>query len=121
MIEAGKTGAAKISFRLTPGYHTNTNTPSDEYLIPMKLTWDAAPLVVEGVDYPKGSMEKYAFSEKPLSVYSGNFDLTTRFKAPANAAKGPHTVKGKLRFQACSTTMCFPPKTVAVELPVQIH
>ncbi len=120
-IKAGASAASKVSFRLTPGYHTNSNTPSDEYLIPMKLSWDAAPLQLEGVDYPKGQMEKYTFSEKPLSVYTGNFEISSRFKAPPSAPKGPHTIKGKLRFQACSDTTCYPPKTITVELDVQIQ
>jgi hypothetical protein len=120
-IKAGTAAASKISFRLSPGYHTNSNTPSEEYLIPLKLSWEAGPLQVKGIDYPKGHMEKYAFSEKPLSVYTGNFDITTHFKASANAARGPHTIKGKLRFQACSDTTCYPPKTVNVDLPVHIQ
>ncbi|MEZ5351514.1 MAG: protein-disulfide reductase DsbD family protein [Bryobacteraceae bacterium] len=120
-IKAGESAASKISFRLTPGYHTNSNTPSEEYLIPLRLTWDATPLRVEGVDYPKGHMEKYDFSEKPLSVLTGNFDISTRFQAPADTPKGPHTIKGKLRFQACSNTTCYPPKTISVDLAVQVH
>jgi len=28
---------------------------------------------------------------------------------------------GKLRYQACNNTMCFPPKTVDVKLPVEVQ
>jgi hypothetical protein len=107
--------------QLANGYHVNTNAPLDPYLIPLRLTWDAAPLEVAGVDYPKGQLEKYQFSEKPLSVYSSDFELVTRFKAPAGAPKGAKVVTGKLRYQACTATTCYPPKTINVELPVDIH
>ena len=120
-IEAGSEGLAKITFRLSPGYHTNSNTPSEEYLIPLRLTWNPGPVEAGKIDYPEGRPEKYSFSEKPLSVYTGSFEITTRFKAPSSAPKGRHTVQGKLRFQACSDTACFPPKTIPVELAVNIQ
>lgn len=106
--------------RLRNGYHVNSNTPADEYLIPLRLTWNAAPLQVAEVVFPKPQLEKHAFSTKPLSVFSGDFDIVTKFRAPANAPLGMATLTGKLRYQACNDTMCLPPKTVEVELPVDI-
>ena len=123
-IKAGEKAPLALRFRLLAGHHTNSNKPSDEFLIPLKLTWDAAslkPLEVAGIDYPPGKLETYSFSEKPLSVYSGEFAVTTRIKAPAEAPKGQHKLSGKLRYQACNDTMCFPPRTLAVEATVIIH
>lgn len=111
---------AKVDVQLRPGYHVNSNTPSDDYLIPLRLTWAASPLDVQQVSYPKPSMEKYDFSEKPISVFSGGFAITTRFRIPAGAAPGMMIVTGKLRYQACSNKECFPPKTIEVKLPVDI-
>jgi thiol:disulfide interchange protein DsbD len=65
-------------------------------------------------------MEKYSFSEKPLSVFNGDFQIVTHFKAVANAAPGPATMTGKLRYQACNNTMCLPPKTLDIALQVEI-
>lgn len=123
-MKTGETGAIALRFKLAPGHHTNSHKPSDEFLIPLKLTWEptsAAPLEIAGVEYPEGKMEKYAFSEKPLSVYTGDFTVTTRVKAPAGAAKGQRTLNGKLRYQACSDTMCFAPRTLAVQATVNIQ
>jgi hypothetical protein len=113
--------AAKIEVSLGSGYHVNSNAPHEDYLIPLRLTWTAAPLEVAGVEYPKPHDEKYQFSEQPLSVYTGNFEITTKFKVPADAVSGPAIVLGKLRYQACNNTMCFPPKTVEVRLPVEVQ
>ncbi len=120
-IQTGQQASAKVTFRLLPGHHTNSNTPTDEFLIPLRLTWEAAPLEVAGVDYPKPHLEQYKFSDKPLSVYTGEFAISTRFKAPGNAAKGPKTLTGKLRYQACTDTMCFPPRTLSVQLPIDVR
>ena len=71
-------------------------------------------------EYPKPHNEKYEFSEKPLSVYTGNFEIVSKFKVPADAQQGPGIALGKLRYQACNNNACFPPKTVEVKLPVDI-
>src|SRR6476661_6799255 len=87
-----KPGAAvdsALPLELRSGYHVNSNTPSDDYLIPLRLTWNPGPLEATGYVFPKAQMEKYRFSEKPVSVYSGEFEIVTRFKAAANAPPGP--------------------------------
>jgi hypothetical protein len=118
--KAGSIAQAKLSVHIQPGYHANSNTPSDEYLIPMRLTWTASPLETAEVIFPKPEMEKYSFSDKPLSVYTGGFELVTRFKVPATAAPGLLVVAGKLRYQACNDRMCLAPKTVDISLPVDV-
>jgi hypothetical protein len=106
---------------LTSGYHVNSNTPSESYLIPLRLSWEPGVLEAVEVIFPKPQMEKYDFSAVPLSVFSGNFELTTRFKVPATAATGPGMALGKLRYQACNNNSCLPPKTVEIKLPVVIN
>ena len=112
----------KIPAVVQPGYHVNSNTPSDEYLIPLKLTWKSLGALEGGqISYPKPSMEKYEFSEKPLSVFTGSFELVANFKVGPGAAAGPGAAVGQLRYQACSNRACFPPKTVEVTVAYQIH
>src|SRR4051812_47220380 len=43
-VKRGANAVAKVHVRLMPGYHMNSNTPADEYLIPLKLTWTPLPL-----------------------------------------------------------------------------
>ena len=87
----------------------------------MRLTWAAAPPEVLGTDYPKAHQEKYSFSDKPLSVFSGDFEVVTRLKAAPSVPKGPRLLKGKLRYHACTTSMCLAPKTIPVEVPLDIR
>ena len=119
--KAGTTIEVKLSVHVRPGYHINSNQPSDEYLIPLKLSWDPGSLSGAPTSlYPKPSMEKYSFSEKPLSVYTGDFEITTRFGIKDSASSGPATIPGKLRYQACTDRLCLPPKTVEIQLPIEI-
>jgi thioredoxin:protein disulfide reductase len=120
-IKRGEPVTVKLQVQLAEGYHVNSNTPSEDYLIPLKLTWETALLGPSEVVYPKPALEKYDFTEKPISVVTGDFAIETKFKAPTAAAQGPNIVIGKLRYQACNQRMCLPPKTVEVRLPVEVH
>lgn len=122
---AGKRGAAvqaKIPLAVDPGFHVNSNTPNEQYLIPLKLTWKSTGALEGGqVVYPKPTLEKYDFSEKPLSVFTGNFEVTANFKVAANAPAGPGVASGQIRYQACNDKACFPPKTAEVSLPYSVQ
>lgn len=120
VAKIGAETTVKLKLDLREGYHCNSNKPSDDYLIPLKLTWNPGALESPEVSYPKPQMEKYAFSDKPLSVYTGSFELTTKFKVSANAMPGQVLVSGKLRYQACTDRMCLTPKTIDVSIPIDL-
>lgn len=117
----GASETVAVKAVLPAGFHANSNTPSDAYLVPLSLKWTTGPMQVEEVTYPKPALEKYSFSEKPLSVVTGEFTLTTKFKIPAGAPTGPGAQNGTLRYQACNDRMCFAPKTVPVTVAVTIE
>ena len=114
--------ASRIPCTVQAGFHVNSDTPTYDYLIPLKLTWiDTGALTPGAVTYPKPSKEKYAFSKDPLSVVTGSFDLIAHFKVARNAPAGPGMATGKLKYQACNDRACFAPKTVDIAIPYQIQ
>lgn len=119
VVKKGATLEVKLNATLNEGFHLNSHTPTQDYLIPLTLAW-TGPLDVAEVVYPKPQLEKYSFEDKPLSVLTGQFPLITKFKAPATAVPGPVTLTGKVKYQACNNNSCFPPKTVPVSLTVQV-
>jgi len=121
MVRPGNVATAVSRVVLRSGYHVNSDRPGDEYLVPLRLTWNAAPLEVAGVKYPEPEIRRYPFAEKPLPVFTGSFEIRTRFRAPDSAPRGPRTITGKLRYQACTEKLCLPPKTVSISLPVEIE
>jgi hypothetical protein len=120
-IQRGATAEFAVKAQLQPGFHVNSNMPGDDYLIPIKLTWNKDPLEAEQVTYPKPQMEKLGFSPNPISVYTGIFEIGTRFKAPAGAMPGMAFMNGKLRYQACNDKECLPPRTVDVRVTLDIQ
>jgi hypothetical protein len=121
IVKRGQDVSADFVIQLRSGYHVNSSTPADEYLIPLKLTLTSPSVEVHGVDYPKPQLQKFAFSEKPVSVYEGEFKTQVKFKVPTSAPTGLTEVPGKLRYQACNDRMCLPPRTVDLKLPLDIR
>jgi hypothetical protein len=111
----------KLVATLSDGFHLNSHTPVEDFLIPLSLKWTGGPVEAGEVVYPKPQMLKVPFQEKAMSVLTGKFEMDTPFKAPASASVGPAVVTGKLRYQACNDKSCFPPKTIDVKLPVEVQ
>ena len=110
----------RIPVTIDPGFHVNSNPAAAEYLIPLSVTWSATGALEAGkVTYPKATKEKVG--DDMLTVYTGSFDLIANFKVSAKAPGGPGVAAGKLRYQACNSNTCFPPKNVEISVPYQIQ
>ena len=120
-VKRGEQFTETVKVAVKPGFHVNSNAPDDEYLIPLKLTWARGPLQAEDVIYPKPERIKSAFSAKPVLVFTGNFDIVTKFKVAANSESGPNMAAGKLRYQACNDRECLRPQTVDVNLSLDVR
>ena len=114
-VPAGRPAVVELRFRVEDGFHVNSHTPKDELLIPTVLKLeDAAGVKVVGVEYPKGSAFKLPGDGETLDVYQGEFLVRLRVVVP----KGQSTLKGGLRYQACDSAACFPPRTLVVDVPI---
>jgi len=115
-LAAGKPQTIELHFRINPGLHINSHDPRQKSLIRTELiVAEPAGVNVSAVDFPPGS--DYAFPLDPqtkLSVYSGDFVL----KMHLTAQKGNHLVQSELRYQACDTNTCFPPRNAPVAVDV---
>lgn len=117
-LKPGEETTVALRIRVRRGYHINSDTPSEDYMIPTQLRWESAPLEVQSVEYPAGEFVQYEFSDKPLSVYSNTVVIKTRFKAPASLPKDLREIKGKLRYQACNDKMCLAPTSLDAVVPL---
>lgn len=118
-VKRGSTAAENLRVEVLPGFHVNSDHPKDEFLIPLKLTWQEGPLKTQSINFPKA--EEIQVGNDHLLVFTGTFDIRTNFAVPSNAPAGSITITGKLRYQACSNQMCFRPASLEVKLPVTIE
>ena len=120
--ERGKQTKVPLNFRVAPGFHINSNTPKDEFLIPTALKMDLpADIVLGKIEYPAGQDVNFPFSpDSKLNVYSGDFTIHLTVDPSTSLAPGDYAMQGALRYQACDNAQCFPPKTLPVTINVKV-
>jgi hypothetical protein len=111
-----------LNFRVSTGFHINSNAPKDEFLIPTALKMDLPTDIVLGkIEYPEGKDLSFPFMpDTKLSVYSGDFTINVAVHPLASVVPGKYVMHGVLRYQACDNAQCFPPKTVPVSFEVKV-
>jgi cytochrome c biogenesis protein CcdA len=96
--------------------HVQSNTPSEEGLIPTVLTLDPpAGITIEELVYPTATEFAVAGFDKPLLVYGHEFVIGVRAKVASTVAPGTVTIPARLRYQACDNLLCYTPITVETE------
>ena len=134
IIQAGKSASLNMRFRISSGFHINSNKPTQEILIPttVKLR-PPADLLVGKIEYPAGEPMALPFMpEEKLSVYSGTIDVTgvlkttTRFRpeptasAASCATRHAATVSASRRTHRTSPSMsrwCAGPRIRSAGIP----
>jgi Thiol:disulfide interchange protein DsbD, N-terminal len=121
-VVRGKPGWVSLTFQVPAGYHINSHTPTESYLIPTALTWDPpTDIVIEGVTYPRGEMRSFAFApESKLSVYTGTFVVTAQVHPLAHVMPTKYMVHGQLKYQACDNAACYPPRRLPVQFEIKV-
>jgi len=123
LAPAGRGSSFQIAvvMKIRPGFHVNAREKSEDYLIATDLK-AAFPAGFSGgqVSYPKGKLEKFAFSKIPLNVYQDTVILRMPVTALASAPLGEQHIPLKLRYQACSTELCLPPVTLTLDATLNV-
>ncbi len=110
-----------VVFKIRPGFHVNAREKSADYLIATDLRAEMpAGFKAGSVVYPKGQLHTFTFSKSPLNVYEGTVTLRMPVTAEAEAPVGPRQIPLKLRYQACSTSVCLPPVTLELQASINI-
>ena len=61
-----------VNARVASGWHVNSHTPSEDYLIPTAVSVAPAPGLRAGeAKYPAGGMKKFSFAESPSPFMRG--------------------------------------------------
>ncbi len=116
-VAAGKPEWIELRFHVTPGFHINAHVPHDELLIPTSLNLaDSATYRLLGEEYPAGTpLWLDIGAGETLTTYTGAFRLRLHVLAKA----GESSLRGTLHYQACDTASCFPPRDLALSVPLR--
>ena len=118
---AGTAIRAAVHVQLEPGFHVNSDTPLEDFLIPtvLKLTLPNGITATE-ITYPEAGLLEQVGAETPLAVFEERFAIGIVFALADDLSAGSYAVPGALRYQACDETMCYMPTTATFEWAVQV-
>ena len=110
-VARGKEFQIAVVLKIRDGYHINARKTTLDYLIPTELRAELpVGYKASDVTYPNGELKSFAFSQsEKLNVYTGTVTLHLKVTSPANAPLGAQHIPLKLRYQACSESVCLPP------------
>ena len=122
VIQRGSPHPVELHFRVGTGFHVNSNTPTEEFLIPTVLTLEAPTDIIIGrITYPTGELSSFPFApDQKLSVYTGDFTLFVSVRPLAHVLPGDYAIHGTLKYQACDNAACYPPKRLPVQFNVKV-
>jgi thiol:disulfide interchange protein DsbD len=121
-VHPGQKFTAKVSGRISPGWHIYSITQAPGGPTPTEITVAAKqPFALAG----------FIIGPLPHTNYDANFQLETEtyeqtasFKVPLVAARkapaGANSVAIDVRFQACNDRSCLPTRTVHLSAPVAV-
>ena len=109
-IAPGQEGALVITVQVSKGFHLNSNAPAQPELIPTRVEVDPPEgLSAAEPQFPRPHSFKAEFSDTPVEVFDGEFEIKVPLKADSDAAPGPKTIRVRFSYQACDDQMCLMP------------
>ncbi len=94
-----------LAVRLADGYHVQANPASAPFLVPTMIRLAEQPKTdLTRVVYPEAVEKRVGFVKQPLRVYEGAFTIRALIKGSVEE------LRGTLRYQACTDTVCLPPR-----------
>lgn len=117
-------GEARLALRVTlpPKVHVQSDKPRDPLFIPTVLSLDVRKgLSVVQIVYPQSEQLKQEGVADLLSVFGSEFTVRVRVKVAPDAAPGAVVVPGRLHYQACDETTCYPPAEAEAKWTLQVR
>lgn len=120
-VPRGRAFEIAVVAKITPGFHVNAHEPSEDYLIPTKITADL-PHGISLVEttYPRGVMRAFSFSKTPLRVYETSFIVRMKLRADNSASLGHQKIGLTVGYQACNQDACLPPTKLPASAELEI-
>lgn len=120
-VVLGKPFVVRVQVTVEDGYHINSDHPRDKFLIPTQLVFkNTQDFVFMPAKFPAPIERMFEFSSEKLSVFEGEIQVEVPAVNSKKSVPGKKAISGSLRYQACDQATCFPPKTVAFEIPVEV-
>lgn len=113
---AGTPIVAAVRARLDPGYHVNSDTPLDDYLIPTAVTVEPpAGVTLARLAYPEAEILLQA-EVLELAVFGTEFVIGIELALAPDLVTGDYVIPATLHYQSCDAIMCYAPTSEDFEV-----
>jgi thiol:disulfide interchange protein DsbD len=121
-VQPGSMFLIGIVMKFAKGWHANANPSGGDYLIPTEaILPDITDVTFKEIVYPKGDLLKIAsLGEDPVPVYRNEVTIGIQATLSETAQLGKKTLSFQLKYQACSDETCLLPKTITVDVPIEV-
>jgi hypothetical protein len=107
-------------FSIGAGWHVYGQPLPSNYTA-TAIEFDSDIVASQSFEYPVPEKVNFAALGETLPVYKGDFRVRGKILVKSGLKPGDYQLKGKLKFQECSTDICKIPQAVAFEIPLQIE
>ncbi len=118
-VAAGARAAVVVEMTLGEGWHVNSHSPGEKFLIPTDVSLTTTLGTLSEIRYPTHVERRFAFADKPMLVYEGTVRFEADLTVPAGA-RGEVVVGGTVSFQSCNERQCFAPAKLPVEATIAV-
>jgi thiol:disulfide interchange protein DsbD len=119
-LRPGDKAMLAVELEVKPKYHAQSRTPHDERLIKFDVKMDPNDAVTFGEPlYPAGHDEEYPDLGK-MNVYTGTVVVRVPVEVKPGAKGGDTRITGRLRYQICDDSVCYPPASPKFEIATVI-
>ena len=119
--QRGRTVQAAVVMEIPRDFHVNGNKPLGKYAVPTALKIEAPGGIRVGpVLYPRATIRSFSFSEEKLAVYEGRVVMRFNITIPSGFDQGVTELHARLRYQSCTSEVCFPPQSREITMPIAV-
>ena len=113
----------KLAFVATPAYGYHVYGSVEEGMTPFEFSLDLPEGIelVESIKYPKSHVLHDPVLKKDLMVYDEDMPMPVMyFQIGDDVPAGEYEIKATLRYQGCNDSVCLPPATREVVMPLKV-
>jgi hypothetical protein len=120
VVRRGATTEGTVVLDIPKELHVNSFRPKSEYAIPTTVRITGNGVRIGRVTYPPGENRKFQFSEDLINVYEGTVFFWFGVTVPKTYKGKTVEVKAVVRYQACTTEVCYPPRNKEVIITARV-
>ena len=110
-----------LKLNIKEKFHINSYKVDDPTLIKTTIEFTKGDYALVNSFFPADKLLKFEFSESKIRVYEGENVIGFKLVSAKTLADGEYPIKIKFNYQACDNAVCYPPKSVDIDLKIKVN